>query len=64
VRILLASYYEAAGDPTQARVLVEEIRAVNPDLTVQQITDIVAVRALGPEHVSRIQENLRRAGLP
>jgi TolB-like protein/Flp pilus assembly protein TadD len=63
-RVLLASYYEAAGDHAQARVLVEEIRAVNPDLTVQQIADIAAVRALGPEHVSRIQENLRRAGLP
>ena len=63
-RILLASHYEAAGDHAQARVLVEEIRAVNPDLTVQQLAHIGLVRALAPEHVSTIQENLRSAGLP
>ena len=44
--------------------LEELIRAVNPDPTVQQIADITAVRALGPDHVSTIQANLRSAGLP
>jgi hypothetical protein len=62
-RIFLASYYEAAGDHAQARVLVEEIRAVNPDLTVEQIALMPVVRLRGPEHVSTALENLRRAGL-
>ena len=54
----------ASGDEPSGVKRLRKDRAVNPDLTVQQLADIVAVRALGPEQVSAIQENLRRAGLP
>jgi adenylate cyclase len=63
-RILLANHYEAKGHHSKARALVEEIRAVNPNLAVPHIADILAVRALGPQYVTRIQENLQNAGLP
>jgi Flp pilus assembly protein TadD len=63
-RVVLASHYEAAGNRAKARTLIDEIRAVNPEITAARIPEIVSLRALDPEQLSTIQENLRNAGLP
>ena len=61
-RVVLANYYEGVGDHARARTLVDEILAVNPDLTVRQLPELSAVAFMGPSYAAEAQVNLRKAG--
>jgi adenylate cyclase len=63
-RVILANHYEGAGDHARARLIVEEILAVNPNMTVAHLPQIGPAVLMGPEFVATLQENLRDAGLP
>ena len=61
-RIPLAAIYEEAGRHDEARAVVSEILAVNPDLTTDQAVDVGGLGVMVPRESAG--ELLRRAGLP
>jgi hypothetical protein len=58
----LAALYEAEGRHEDARELVQEILAVNPEYTVGAA--LQAMRFLAPDQALQFRANLRQAGLP
>ena len=52
------------SDREEAKELIDEILAVNPSLTVDQIMEIGSIAAIGEERLREIQRNVRKAGLP
>jgi adenylate cyclase len=63
-RLMLANHYEGIGEHARARELVEEVLAVNPDLTVDHLAVIGPGAIMGSDYLPAMQKNLRNAGLP
>ncbi len=64
-RLELADYYAGSGRLDEARVLVEEILRVNPELTAENARELAGrAMARNAEDASALAENLKAAGLP
>jgi len=57
----LAAQYEASGRHDEAKAVVTEVLAVNPELRADQLGE--CLRSLSAAELPVFQENLRRAGL-
>jgi tetratricopeptide (TPR) repeat protein len=62
VLLWLAAQYEAVGRHEEARAVVAEMLAVNPDLRIDELGE--CLRGGSAAELPVFQENLRRAGLP
>ncbi len=58
----LAAQYEAVGRHDEAKAVVAEVLAVNPELRADQLGECAP--GSSADELSVLQENLRRAGLP
>jgi adenylate cyclase len=63
-RVSLADYYVSVDRLDKARLLLEEIRRVNPDLTAEGAGALARRFGRTPEQAVALGENLRRVGLP
>ncbi|MBW2292241.1 MAG: adenylate/guanylate cyclase domain-containing protein [Deltaproteobacteria bacterium] len=64
-RLLLAQYYQAAGDTDRAKLIVKEILQVNPFYTADQAVDVYRLLNGMPDGMdSVIIGNFKLAGLP
>ena len=63
-RVGLAAYYESAGRHDEARQVVREILAVNPQLTSDAAGRIGGFAIMGAGQAAELRENLRKARLP
>jgi adenylate cyclase len=61
LRVAAASH-ALAGRSHEARAAMEHLRALNPDLRVSQLKDLVPFRR--PQDYARYENGLRKAGLP
>ena len=60
-RIPLAALYESEGRHEESRALVQEILAVNPNLTAESAAQLVLIWGFDRDEAG---DNLRSAGLP
>ena len=62
VRLPLAAHYQGEGRLDEARQLVSEIRAVNPDLTAE--TAAIGMPGVDGPNARELARQLRRVGMP
>ncbi len=64
-RLALAEYYVGVGRTGEARQLIEELKAVVPEMTAESGAGILGrIRGASPEQVAAFSSTLRTAGLP